>query len=64
MSVDHGSPIEQVLFLPGDAFIVTAGGQLIKIWNIASGGILHHTLHHHHKTVRMHYVWLALDFPF
>uniref|UniRef100_A0A0R3S4F6 ATP-dependent RNA helicase n=1 Tax=Elaeophora elaphi TaxID=1147741 RepID=A0A0R3S4F6_9BILA len=51
MSVDHGSPIEQVLLLPGDAFIVTAGGQFIKIWNIASGGILHHTLHHHHKTV-------------
>ncbi|EFO28259.2 src-associated protein SAW [Loa loa] len=51
MSVDHGSPIEQILLLPGDAFIVTAGGQFIKIWNIASGGILHHTLHHHHKTV-------------
>uniref|UniRef100_A0A915PPU7 U3 small nucleolar RNA-associated protein 15 homolog n=1 Tax=Setaria digitata TaxID=48799 RepID=A0A915PPU7_9BILA len=51
LSVDHGSPIEQILLLPGDAFIVTAGGQLIKFWNIASGGILHHTLHHHHKTV-------------
>ncbi|KAL3997762.1 UTP15 C terminal family protein [Acanthocheilonema viteae] len=51
MSMDHGSPIEQVLFLPGDAFVVTGGGQLIKIWNIASGGVLHHTLHHHHKTV-------------
>ncbi|CAG9531079.1 unnamed protein product [Cercopithifilaria johnstoni] len=51
MSVNHGSPIEQVLLLPGDSFIVTAGGQLIKIWNIVSGGTLHHTLHHHHKTV-------------
>ncbi|VDK75783.1 unnamed protein product [Litomosoides sigmodontis] len=51
MFVDHGSPVEQVLLLPGDAFIVTAGGQFIKIWNIASGGILHNTLHHHHKTV-------------
>lgn len=51
MVVDHGSPVEQVLLLPGDAFIVTAGGQFIKIWNIASGGILHNILHHHHKTV-------------
>uniref|UniRef100_A0A183HFR7 WD_REPEATS_REGION domain-containing protein n=1 Tax=Onchocerca flexuosa TaxID=387005 RepID=A0A183HFR7_9BILA len=51
MSMDHGSPIEQILLLPGDAFVVTAGGQLIKFWNVASGGVLHHTLHHHHKTV-------------
>uniref|UniRef100_A0AAF5RX61 U3 small nucleolar RNA-associated protein 15 homolog n=1 Tax=Wuchereria bancrofti TaxID=6293 RepID=A0AAF5RX61_WUCBA len=51
ISVDHGAPIEQILLLPGDSFIVTAGGQLIKFWNIASGGILQHTLHHHHKTV-------------
>ncbi|VDK35838.1 unnamed protein product [Gongylonema pulchrum] len=51
LSMDHGFPIEQVLFLPGDAFIVTAGGEFIKIWNVASGGSLHHTLHNHHRTV-------------
>ncbi|VDM99991.1 unnamed protein product [Thelazia callipaeda] len=51
LSVNHCWPVEQVLLLPGDAFLLTAGGQYIKFWNIASGGILHHTLHHHHKTV-------------
>ncbi|VDM51272.1 unnamed protein product [Toxocara canis] len=49
--VDHGAPIEAVLLLRGDAVLATAGGTTIKLWDIASGGRLLHTLQNHHKSV-------------
>uniref|UniRef100_A0A0N5AIG5 U3 small nucleolar RNA-associated protein 15 homolog n=1 Tax=Syphacia muris TaxID=451379 RepID=A0A0N5AIG5_9BILA len=51
VSVDHGCPLESILFVPGDSLLITAGGQFVKFWAVTVGGKLLQTLHNHHKTV-------------
>ncbi|VDD92080.1 unnamed protein product [Enterobius vermicularis] len=51
VTVDHGAPVESLLFISESSLLATAGGQLIKLWNISVGGKLLYTLHNHHKTV-------------
>lgn len=38
MSLDHGSPLESLVFLPSGGIFVSAGGNDIKLWDAVSGG--------------------------
>ena len=51
MTLDHGSPVEDVSLLPNDALLVSAGGHQVKVWDLLSGGRLLTRLAPHNKTV-------------
>lgn len=51
LSVNHGSPIESLLFLPSGGVFISAGGTDIKIWDTVAGGKLIGSVAKHHKTV-------------
>ncbi|KAK3606043.1 hypothetical protein CHS0354_025093 [Potamilus streckersoni] len=51
MTVDHGHPVESVLMFPSGGIFLSAGGNVVKVWDALSGGKLLTTLCHHHKTV-------------
>lgn len=49
--VNHGKPVEDVIFLPSGGLIATAGGDSVKIWDLIGGGKLVHSMESHNKTV-------------
>lgn len=51
LNVNHGSPIESLLFLPSGGVFLSAGGTDIKIWDTVAGGKLIGSVVKHHKTV-------------
>lgn len=51
LRIDHGSPVESVVMFPGGGIVASAGDNLIKIWDVLSGGRLLMALSSHHKTV-------------
>ncbi|CAH1135159.1 unnamed protein product [Ceutorhynchus assimilis] len=51
MTMDHKSPVESLLFMPGGGMFLSAGGTDIKIWDALAGGKLRGALAQHHKTV-------------
>lgn len=51
MSVDHGSPVESLLFLPTGGIFISAGGTEIRVWDAFAGCRLLTKLSQHHKTV-------------
>uniref|UniRef100_A0A1Y1N2Q3 U3 small nucleolar RNA-associated protein 15 homolog n=1 Tax=Photinus pyralis TaxID=7054 RepID=A0A1Y1N2Q3_PHOPY len=51
LSVNHGSPIESLLYLPSGGIFLSAGGTDIKIWDSIAGGKLLGCISQHHKTV-------------
>lgn len=51
ISVNHGNPVESVLFLPSGGIFLSAGGTEIKIWDAIAGGKLLGNICQHHKTV-------------
>ncbi|XP_034243602.1 U3 small nucleolar RNA-associated protein 15 homolog [Thrips palmi] len=51
MSVDHGAPVESVLFLPSGGIFLSAGGTEIRVWDAIAGGRLLAKISQHHKTV-------------
>ena len=51
LAVNHGAPVESVLFLPGGSMLITAGGDEIRAWDILGGGGLLHRWSPHQKTV-------------
>lgn len=51
MSLNHGAPIESLLFLPSGSVIVSAGGTEIKFWDAIGGGRLLGQISQHTKTV-------------
>ncbi|KAJ8952934.1 hypothetical protein NQ318_006551, partial [Aromia moschata] len=51
ISVNHGSPIESLLFLPSGGIFLSAGGTDIKIWDAVAGGKLLGSISQHHKTI-------------
>lgn len=51
MTVNHGSPIESVLFLPSGGIFVSGGGLEVCVWDMLGGGRLLHRFSCHHKTV-------------
>jgi len=50
MSFDHGAPVEKVLVHPGGTQIVSAGGPVIRVWDMLSGSCLK-AMSNHQKTV-------------
>jgi len=50
LRMDHGCPVESLLILPGGSLIVTAGGSLIKVWDMVGGKLLS-SISPHHKTI-------------
>lgn len=51
MEVNHGKPIEDVMFLPSGGLIATAGGNSVKIWDLIGGGKMVYSMESHNKTV-------------
>lgn len=51
MSVDHGSPVESLLFLPTGGIFISAGGTEVRVWDAFAGCRLLTKLSQHHKTV-------------
>lgn len=49
--VNHGSPIESLLFLPAGGILLSAGGTEIKVWDAFASGKLMAQISQHHKTV-------------
>ena len=50
-TIDHGSPVESLLFLPTGGIFVSAGGTEIRVWDAFAGCRLLTKLSQHHKTV-------------
>ncbi|EDV92057.1 U3 small nucleolar RNA-associated protein 15 homolog [Drosophila grimshawi] len=50
-TLDHGSPVESMLFLPNGSIFITAGGTQVRVWDLISGCRLLTTMSQHHKTV-------------
>ncbi|KAI3979982.1 hypothetical protein MKX01_042636 [Papaver californicum] len=51
MNINHGKPVEDVIFLPFGSLLATAGGNSVKIWDVTSGGKLVYAMESHNKTV-------------
>eukprot|EP00803_Ostreobium_quekettii_P004855 evm.model.scf_1585.1 EVM.evm.TU.scf_1585.1 scf_1585:22260-29819(-) len=51
MELDHGAPVEDVVFLPSGTLLATAGGPYICIWDVLASGQLLRRLTNHQKTV-------------
>ncbi|KAK7392369.1 hypothetical protein VNO78_20805 [Psophocarpus tetragonolobus] len=51
LQVHHGSPVEDVLFLPSGGMLATAGGNSVKLWDLIGGGKLLFSMESHNKTV-------------
>lgn len=50
-TVDHGSPVESLLFLPTGGIFISAGGTEVRVWDAFAGCRLLTKLSQHHKTV-------------
>ncbi|XP_064546651.1 U3 small nucleolar RNA-associated protein 15 homolog [Drosophila montana] len=50
-TLDHGSPVESMLFLPSGSIFITAGGTQVRVWDLISGCRLLTTMSQHHKTI-------------
>ncbi|GIL86712.1 hypothetical protein Vretimale_19807 [Volvox reticuliferus] len=51
LGLDHGAPVEDVVFFPTGALAVTAGGNYLCVWDILGGGRLLKRLDNFQKTV-------------
>lgn len=51
MTLNHGAPIEALIFLPSGSVIVSAGGTEIKFWDAIGGGRLLGKISQHTKTI-------------
>ncbi|XP_030505463.2 protein SLOW WALKER 1 [Cannabis sativa] len=51
ISINHGYPVEDVIFLPSGGLVATAGGNSVKIWDIIGGGKMLCSMESHNKTV-------------
>lgn len=49
--MQHGKPLEDVVFFPSGGLLASAGGTEVKIWDIVGGGRQVQTLGSHQKTV-------------
>ncbi|XP_062104726.1 protein SLOW WALKER 1-like [Humulus lupulus] len=53
ISINHGNPVEDVIFLPSGRLVATAGGNSVKIWDIIGGGKMLCSMESHNKTVTL-----------
>lgn len=51
LQLEHGKPLEDVLFFPSGGLLASAGGTDVKVWDIVGGGRQVQTLGSHQKTV-------------
>ncbi|XP_035894552.1 U3 small nucleolar RNA-associated protein 15 homolog [Anopheles stephensi] len=51
MTVDHGQPVESLLFLPSGGIFISAGGTSVNVYDALAGGRQLAQLSQHHKTV-------------
>uniref|UniRef100_A0A182R0F6 U3 small nucleolar RNA-associated protein 15 homolog n=1 Tax=Anopheles farauti TaxID=69004 RepID=A0A182R0F6_9DIPT len=51
MTVDHGLPVESVVFLPSGGIFISAAGTSVNVYDALSGGRQLAQLSQHHKTV-------------
>ncbi|XP_052867282.1 U3 small nucleolar RNA-associated protein 15 homolog [Anopheles cruzii] len=51
LSVDHGHPVESVVFLPSGGIFISAGGTSVNVYDALAGGRKLAQLSQHHKTV-------------
>ncbi|ESQ39445.1 hypothetical protein EUTSA_v10001392mg [Eutrema salsugineum] len=49
--IDHGSPVEDVVYLPSGGMIATAGLKSVKVWDLIGGGKMVCSMESHNKTV-------------
>lgn len=49
--MQHGKPLEDVVFFPSGGLLASAGGTEVKVWDIVGGGREVQTLGNHQKTV-------------
>ncbi|KAJ3302630.1 snoRNA-binding rRNA-processing protein [Kappamyces sp. JEL0829] len=57
LTMNHGSPVEKVLFLSGGGLVVSCGSNMVKIWDIMHGGKLVMSMSPHQKLITT----MALD---
>lgn len=50
-TVNHGAPVESLLFLPSGGIFLSAGGSEVRVWDAFAGGRMLTKMSHHHKTV-------------
>lgn len=50
-SINHGSPVESLIFLPTGGVFMSAGGTSVKVWDAFNSGKLMANVSHHHKTI-------------
>ena len=51
LTLDHGAPVEALLYFPSGNILVSAGGDYMKVWDVLGGGagsqnLLHSSQHH------------------
>lgn len=55
LTLDHGAPVEALLYFPSGNILVSAGGTTMKVWDVLGGGAgsqnLLHTSSHHLKPI-------------
>eukprot|EP00118_Oscarella_pearsei_P003533 m.14675 g.14675 ORF g.14675 m.14675 type:complete len:119 (+) comp25884_c0_seq4:702-1058(+) len=51
MQVDHGMPVEAVVVFPSGTACISAGGNVIKVWDIVQGGRLLAAASNHQKAI-------------
>eukprot|EP00741_Cyanophora_paradoxa_P016521 tig00020927_g15952.t1 len=51
LSMDHGHPVEAVLVFPSGGIIASAGGSVVRLWDVLAGGRLLQTFSNHQKTI-------------
>ncbi|CAA9994938.1 unnamed protein product [Nesidiocoris tenuis] len=50
-TVEHGSPVECLIFLPSGGILISAGGNELRVWDVLCSGRLLARVSHHHKTI-------------
>lgn len=51
LTINHGEPVEKIVVLPGGNIVLSAGGNVVKAWDLLTGGQLLHSFSNHQKTV-------------
>ena len=51
MTIDNEAPVEDLLISSNGSIIITTGANIIKFWDISSGGTLIHSMSPHQKTI-------------
>lgn len=51
MTLNHGAPVETVMYYPSGGVLVSAGGNYVRLWDILGGGVVLHEMSNHQKTI-------------